>query len=98
MMHDRSFARLKLERQSHWFERQQKIGKNDCGIHAELLRRRDGDFRRNFRLLADLYKGVVLANIPVLLHVATGLPQKPDWSAVDGLSQTGTHKTSAVEN
>src|SRR5580692_4651999 len=41
---------------------------------------------------------MVLANIAILLHVATGLAQKPDRSAIDGLAQAGADEAISGED
>ncbi len=61
------------------------------------FRRGDGDFRSDFRLLADLDQRVMLADVAVLLHVAAGLAQKPHRRPVDRLAQAGTHKAGALQ-
>ena len=98
MMDDGTFACLELERQSHGLQREQEVGKDDGGIHAQLFSGGDGDLSRDFRLLADFDEGVVLANVAVFLHVAAGLAEKPHGSAIDGATETGANKAASVEN
>ena len=98
MMNDGTLAGLELERQAHGLERQQQVGKDDGGVHAQLFRGGDGDLGGDVGLLADFHQRVVLAHVAVLLHVAASLAQKPDGRAVDGAAQTGADKAATVEN
>ena len=84
MMHDWAFAGLKLERQAHGLQRKQQVGKDDGGIHTELLRGGDRDLGGDFGLLADFHQSVMFANVPVFLHVAPGLAEKPYRGAING--------------
>ncbi len=94
----RALAGLELEVEAHGFERQQKIGKDDGRVHAQLFSGGDGDLGGQFRMLADFHKGVVLADVAVLLHVAAGLAQKPDRGAIDRAAETGAEEAAAVED
>ena len=98
MMDYGALAGLKFEVEAHGLKGQQQIGKDDGGIDAEFLGGGDGDFSGQFRLLADLDQGVVLADVAILLHVAAGLAQKPDGRAVDGAAQAGADEAAAVED
>jgi len=44
MVDDGTLAGLELEGQSHGFERQQQVGKDDGRVHTELFSGSDGDF------------------------------------------------------
>ncbi len=96
-MHDGAFACLELEGQAHGLEGQQKIGKDDGGVHAELFRGGDGDFGGDVGLLADFDQRVVLADVAILLHVAASLAQEPDRRAVNRLAQAGADEAAAIE-
>ncbi len=80
---DRPFARRKVEGQAHDFQGQQQVGEDDGRVDVQVLRRGDGDFGGEFRLLADLDQRIVLAHVAVLLHVAAGLAHEPDRSGVN---------------
>ena len=95
MMHDGAFSGLKFEVEAHGLKRQQQVGEDDRRIDTEFLGGRNGDFCGEFRLLADFDKGVMLANISVLLHVAAGLAQEPYRCAIDGAAQAGADKSAA---
>ena len=97
-MHYGALACLKLEIQPHRFQRQQQIGKDNRCVHAQLLRGSDGHLSGQLRVLANLHQRVMLAHVAVFLHVAAGLPQKPNWRAVHRLAQACTNKTAAVED
>ncbi len=91
-MHHRSFARDKLKRQAHALERQQKIGKNNGGIDAELFRGGNRHFGGKCGLLADFNERVVTAHSLVFRHVAPGLPQKPHRRTVYRAAKTSAYK------
>src|ERR1700739_130698 len=78
--------------QTHDFKGQQQVRKNDGGIYAQDFRSGDGDFGGERGFLAELKQRVVLANCAVLGHVASGLPHKPYWGAVDRLRFTSAYK------
>jgi len=98
MVHHGPFARLKLKIQSHGLQGQQQIGKNNRRIDAQLFRGGDSHLGGQLGVLANLHQSVVLPHVAVFLHVAPGLPQKPNRRAIYRLAQAGTDKTAAVEN
>jgi hypothetical protein len=81
-----------VEGQAHNFERQQEIGKDDGGINFEIFRSRDGNFGGQFWLLADFDERVMLANLAVLRHVATGLAHEPHGRGVNRKPPAGAYK------
>src|SRR5580693_6360205 len=74
-----------MERQSHNFQRQQQVGKNNGSIYPESLSGRDGHLGRDFRLLANLDQRVLFADGAVFRHVTASLPHEPHWRAVNRL-------------
>src|SRR5579862_9094139 len=49
-------------------------------------------------MLADFDQRVVLADVPIFLHVAAGLAQEPHRCAIDGAAQAGANKSAAVKD
>ena len=76
-MHFRPLASLKFKIQTHRFEGQQKIGKDNRRVDIQLFRCCNGHLGGQFRGFANFYQGMRPANRLVLRHVATGLPQEP---------------------
>ncbi len=95
-MHARAFIGHELEVEAHGREGQKQVGKDDGGIDAEAFGGGDGHLRGDGGGAADFEQGVVAADGHVLRHVAAGLAEKPDGSAVDGLAQAGTNEAAAV--
>ncbi len=91
-----AFVGDELEVEAHGGERQQQVGEDDGGIDAQALGGGDGDLRGDLRRAADVEQGVVAADGHVLRHVAAGLAEKPDGSAIDGETEAGTNETAAV--
>ena len=92
LVDDGAFAGEELEGQAHDFERQQEVGEDDGGVDAEDFGGGDGDFGGELRLPADFEERMVLADGPVLGHVAAGLAHEPDGRAVDGLGLAGANE------
>ena len=82
IVNDRTFALLERDAQAHWLEREQDVGEDDGRIEGEALDRLQRDLGRQFRRLAHLEDGMLGADGPVLLHVASGLPHEPHRHAV----------------
>ena len=91
-----ALASLKLEIETHRFERQQKIRKNNGGIDAQFLCRSDRHLGGQLRPFTNLNQRMRSANGLVFRHIATCLPQKPYRGSVDRLPQTGADKTAAA--
>ena len=87
-----TFARGKMKRKAHDFERQQQVGENDGRIDAQDFGSGDGDLGGERWSLADLEKRVLLADRAILGHVASGLPHEPDGRAVDSLRFAGANE------
>ena len=81
----RAFALHEVEGESHRFERQQQIGKQNRGIHLDAPHRLQRHFGGELRRAADLEQRVLLADGAVLRHVAAGLAHEPDRRHIDGL-------------
>ena len=87
---DGAFAIDELEVEAHGGEGEEEVGEDDGGVDAEAFGGGDGDFGGDGGGAADVEEGVVLADGHVLRHVATGLTEEPDGSAVYGLAEAGT--------
>ena len=85
-----------LEVEAHGGEGQQEVGEDDGSVNAEALGGGDGDFGGDLRGAADVEQAVVAAYCAVLRHVAAGLAQEPDGSAVDGLAEAGAQESAAI--
>jgi hypothetical protein len=74
----RSLASLERQTEPQGLKRQQNVGEEDCGVDAQT---RDGlqrYFSGELGVVAQLEDGVLLAQGPVLGHVAPRLPHEPD--------------------
>ena len=91
-----AFAGDELEVEAHGGEGQQEIGEDDGGVDAEAFGGGDGDFGGDVGGAADFEEGVVLADGHVLRHVAAGLAEEPDGSAVDGLAEAGADEAASM--
>ena len=89
----RTFLLRIAELQAHRLDGQQQIGENDGRVHIEGFDRLQGNGGGQIRALADLKHRVFRANIPVGLHIAAGLPHKPDRPDVGGPSPAGIEET-----
>ena len=84
-----AFAVDELEVEAHGGEGKQEVGEDDGGVDAEAFGGGDGDFGGDRGSAADFEEGVVFADGHVLGHIAAGLAEEPDGSAVDGLAEAG---------
>ena len=75
----------------HRDQRQQDVGEDYRRIHLEPLDCRDRDFGRELGPLAQIKKIVLLANAPVLRHVAPCLAHQPNRSVGRGLAPARLH-------
>jgi len=87
-----AFARRKMERQAHDFERQQKVGEDDGSVHAQSFSGGDGNFGRERGFFANLQQRILLAHGAVFGHVAPGLAHKPDGRTLDRLRFAGPYE------
>ncbi len=94
-MDDGAFAGEELEVDPHGCEREEEVGEDDGGVDTETLGSGDGDLCGDFGGAADVEQRMVLADGHVLRHVAAGLAQKPDGSAIDGLAEAGANEAAA---
>ena len=88
----RSFAGREVKRQAHDFEWQEQVRKNNRCVDLQDLCGFDRHLGSDLRFLADLNQGVVLADCPVLGHVAPRLAHEPDRRALGGLRFRGSYK------
>ena len=86
---DRPFPLVVFQVQAQRLNNQQQVGKDDGGIHAQLFRRGDGDFRNQGGILAQLQEGHAGAQIPILLHIAARLAHQPDGGSVNRFETAG---------
>ena len=91
-VHQRPLAGHKLKIQPHRLQRQQQIGKDDRGVHAQLLRSSNRHLRSQIRTLADLHQGVMFAHLAILRHIPPSLAQEPDRRPVNRLLETSPQK------
>src|SRR5205085_5504827 len=84
-----TFALQKIERNPHGLERQQQIGKQNRGVDIDAVDGLQSDGRGEVWRSANVEQGISLTQLPVLAHVAAGLPHEPDWRSVYRLSSTG---------
>ncbi len=85
----RPLARREGERNAERLERNEKVGKEDRGIEAELADRLERDLDRELRSPADLEKRVRFPDLPIFRKVATRLAHEPDGRPVDRLAAAG---------
>src|ERR1700761_8400824 len=96
LVDDGAFAVDELEVEAHGGEGEEEVGEDDGGVDAEALGGGDGDLGGEGGGAADVEEGVVAADGHVLGHVAAGLAEEPDGSAVDGLAQAGADEAGGV--
>ena len=84
------FAVDEFEVEAHGGEGEEEVGEDDGGVDAEAFGGGDGDLGGDGWGAADVEEGVVLAHGHVLGHIAAGLAEEPDGSAVDGLAEAGS--------
>ena len=87
----RAVAFLEMQSDFHRDQRQQDVRENYRRIHLEPLDRRDGNFSRQLGPLAHLEKLMLLANAPILRHVAPRLAHQPDRSVTRSLAAARFH-------
>ena len=90
---DRAFTGRECESEVQGLEGQQDVRKNDGGVDPDVLHRLQGHFARQLGPMADLEKGGLGADGPVLRHVATGLPHEPDRGVGGALPTDGCPKS-----
>ena len=89
----RAFAGQELQLQAHGLDRQQQVGENDGRVDIQKFHRLQGDLSSQVGPFADLQDTGLGADIPVLLHVASGLPHEPDRPNIGGPAAAGIQKT-----
>jgi len=97
LVDDRAFSVDELEVEAHGGEGEEEVGEDDGGVDTEALGGGDGDFGGDFGGAADFEEGVMLADGHVLGHIAAGLAEEPDGSAVHGLAEAGAHEAAGSD-
>src|SRR5688500_6864981 len=96
-MYYRAITLAELQLNSHRFKNQKNVGKDYCCVHAESLRCRHRDFRRQRRRLAQLKKAYFGTKLTVFRHVTARLTHQPYRSERRGLAPASTHEHTVVE-
>ena len=91
----RPFLLRIAEFQSHRFDGQQKVGKNDRGVDIQRFHRLQRDRGGQIRPLADFEQRVARANVPVRFHVSPRLPHEPDRPDIGRPTPAGIEKTTS---
>lgn len=95
-MHARTFVGDELEVEAHGREREKEVGEDDGGVDAEVFGGGDGDLGGERGCAADFEERVFGADGAILRHVAAGLAEEPDGSAVNGPAEAGTNEAAAL--
>ena len=88
----RAVALHEIELEAHADERREDVRKDDGRVHSERVHGQQRHLRRELGRADQLEHGVLLAQRPVLRHVAPRLPQQPDRSSLDRKPPTGSQE------
>jgi hypothetical protein len=93
----RPLSRRETQPQSQRLERQQDVGEQNRGVHAEPLHRLKRHLSRQLGRMAQIEDGVLLAQLAVLRHVAPRLPHEPHRGDVGAFPAAGFKKAQLRE-
>ena len=82
-----------LQLQAHRLHREKKIREDDGGVDVQNLYRLEGYLSRQVGPLANLEDTGLGADIPVLFHVTSGLPHKPNRPDIGGPAAASIQKS-----
>src|SRR5262244_2599017 len=77
---------------AHRLEQKQDVGEQDRGIHSQTFDRRHGDLGGQVGAFAKVEELVPCAELPVFLHVASGLTHQPYGGVGALLATAGSEK------
>ena len=92
-----AFAFGKLQVQSHRFNDEQNVGKDDCRIDTETFRGSGRHFCGQCGRFAEFEKLRVRANFAVFRHVSAGLAHQPDGRVRNRLASASAHERAVLQ-
>ncbi len=93
----RALARREAQPQPQRLEGKQDVGEQDRRIHAEALDRLERHLSGQLGSVTEIEDGVLLAQLAVLWHVASGLPHEPHRRDVGAFPAAGLKKAQLRE-
>jgi hypothetical protein len=78
--------------EAHGLDRQQQIGEDDGGVDVQQFDRLESDGGRQVGPFTHFEDAIPLADVPVLLEIAAGLPHEPYRPDIGGPAAAGVEE------